>query len=292
MTTTSSKENLISLNSLCLSIRGKSHSFYSESTNDDREDAGIASPNCEFSSNVKAKQPLISYQTPNGQNGHGSTTKLVKVSILGNNNTSAVKQTPVTKNGKAPIDETKFKTEMCKNWSETGRCNYGSKCKFAHGRTELQDKSIPNKNRYKSRPCTSYHNAHFCSYGTRCLFAHRTTTLEEINSRYYYSKYINFPSLDDYNPKNARRLPFFAKLQEEISTTPDMAEKENTKKVASVKEDSTSTNDDMGRSAEESFDDDEETFTIFSNFAVGSEGFVLSPIKFWETITMALDEQE
>lgn len=34
-------------------------------------------------------------------------------------------------------DETKFKTEMCKNWSETGRCNYGNKCRFAHGKDEL-----------------------------------------------------------------------------------------------------------------------------------------------------------
>jgi hypothetical protein len=54
----------------------------------------------------------------------------------------------------------KFKTEMCKNWQETGKCNYGVKCKFAHGREDLVDKNfviMNNNNRYKSKKCNSYH---------------------------------------------------------------------------------------------------------------------------------------
>lgn len=55
------------------------------------------------------------------------------------------------------IDDTKFKTELCKNWVETGRCNYGRKCKFAHGKQELVEKQFTTKG-YKSKECNSYHN--------------------------------------------------------------------------------------------------------------------------------------
>ena len=33
-----------------------------------------------------------------------------------------------------------YKTELCKNYEETGKCNYGSKCEFAHGKNELKPK--------------------------------------------------------------------------------------------------------------------------------------------------------
>ena len=31
------------------------------------------------------------------------------------------------------INKTKYKTEMCKNFSEMGYCPYREKCQFAHG---------------------------------------------------------------------------------------------------------------------------------------------------------------
>lgn len=34
-------------------------------------------------------------------------------------------------------DEEKYKTELCKNFVSTGKCNYGKKCRFAHGKDEL-----------------------------------------------------------------------------------------------------------------------------------------------------------
>ena len=43
---------------------------------------------------------------------------------------------------KKVIDTTKYKTEMCKNWQSHGYCNYGKKCKFAHGGTELEKKQV------------------------------------------------------------------------------------------------------------------------------------------------------
>lgn len=34
---------------------------------------------------------------------------------------------------KKPINVGKYKTEMCKNYSEMGYCPYWEKCQFAHG---------------------------------------------------------------------------------------------------------------------------------------------------------------
>jgi len=35
----------------------------------------------------------------------------------------------------------KYKTEMCKNWELKGKCKFGNKCCFAHGRHELKLRS-------------------------------------------------------------------------------------------------------------------------------------------------------
>ena len=41
--------------------------------------------------------------------------------------------------GNGPIlDESKYKTELCKQYELNKTCRYGNKCKFAHGTDELQ----------------------------------------------------------------------------------------------------------------------------------------------------------
>ncbi len=58
---------------------------------------------------------------------------------------------------------------MCKNWEEIGKnilkrfyigkCNYGRKCQFAHGREEIMTNPTMYENfKYKSKMCKSYHN--------------------------------------------------------------------------------------------------------------------------------------
>lgn len=81
---------------------------------------------------------------------------------------------------KVTTDETKYKTELCKNFTETGHCPYGKKCKFAHGKHELNEKKVANKTRYKSKKCNSFHTQGYCPYGQRCLFAHEERTADEI----------------------------------------------------------------------------------------------------------------
>jgi hypothetical protein len=55
------------------------------------------------------------------------------------------------------------KTELCKNWSEKGlnniinigKCNYGKKCKFAHGKLDMVQKLEDNL-KYRSKYCKSF----------------------------------------------------------------------------------------------------------------------------------------
>lgn len=32
----------------------------------------------------------------------------------------------------------RYKTELCKSYTETGNCRYGAKCQFAHGKEEIR----------------------------------------------------------------------------------------------------------------------------------------------------------
>lgn len=115
---------------------------------------------------------------------------------------------------KAVTDDNKYKTELCKNWIEHGTCNYGKKCKFAHGRHELMEKAGASKSHYRCRKCHAFFTNNMCPYGVRCMFAHEQRTLAEINSEYYYSKFLLFPEfLECQSTANKRTLPVFESLK-------------------------------------------------------------------------------
>lgn len=65
----------------------------------------------------------------------------------------------------------KHKTELCKTFSELGYCNYGDKCRFAHGRQELVQ--LPVNKDLRKRKCNGYWGKGYCSYGVRCQFGHQ-----------------------------------------------------------------------------------------------------------------------
>jgi hypothetical protein len=77
----------------------------------------------------------------------------------------------------------KYKTELCRKWIENNNCPYEEKCRFAHGKVELQ-KYVPCKY-YKLKDCKSFHSHGFCNYGPRCMFRHHETKLEKIERTYY-----------------------------------------------------------------------------------------------------------
>ena len=65
----------------------------------------------------------------------------------------------------------KYKTEMCKNFMVTGKCEFMNSCSFAHGQDELQSKQHVHTN-YKTKKCKRYHQELCCPYGKRCQFLH------------------------------------------------------------------------------------------------------------------------
>lgn len=36
----------------------------------------------------------------------------------------------------------RYKTDFCKNWVKNGYCEYGLKCRFAHGVSDLQNQRL------------------------------------------------------------------------------------------------------------------------------------------------------
>lgn len=119
---------------------------------------------------------------------------------------------------KMMTDDTKYKTEMCKKWSETGQCPYGRKCKFAHGRHELNEKLLVNRSAYKSKKCAPFHTHLICPYGIRCMFAHEQRSVEELLITCEYRKFVSCPELlGSPSMCNKKRLPVFSSLVPEGS---------------------------------------------------------------------------
>ena len=81
-------------------------------------------------------------------------------------------------------NDPKYKTELCKKFQATGRCPYGFKCQFAHGKEELIVKH-QGKN-YKKRLCKTFYEKGYCPYGSRCNFKHCDKKFFKTNLSYYY----------------------------------------------------------------------------------------------------------
>lgn len=69
------------------------------------------------------------------------------------------------------------KTIPCRAWNDTGRCNYGNRCKFAHGDDDLrkvpeEPVKVFNNPRYRTAPCLKYRLLGHCPYGDRCSYIH------------------------------------------------------------------------------------------------------------------------
>ncbi|VDM06775.1 unnamed protein product [Wuchereria bancrofti] len=69
------------------------------------------------------------------------------------------------------------KTVPCQAWKDTGRCNYGKRCKFAHGPEELRpmpkaEVKIFSNPRYRTAFCIKYTTFGYCPYGDQCHFIH------------------------------------------------------------------------------------------------------------------------
>ncbi|XP_062275562.1 mRNA decay activator protein ZFP36L1-like [Scomber scombrus] len=79
----------------------------------------------------------------------------------------------------SPHISTRYKTELCRTFEESGVCKYGAKCQFAHGMDEMRGLSRHPK--YKTEPCRTFHTIGFCPYGARCHFIHNADEIQNGN---------------------------------------------------------------------------------------------------------------
>ena len=52
---------------------------------------------------------------------------------------------------------TRYKTELCRPFTETGKCKYGDKCQFSHGTKELR--ILIRHPKYKTEYCRTFHTS-------------------------------------------------------------------------------------------------------------------------------------
>jgi hypothetical protein len=70
-----------------------------------------------------------------------------------------------------------LKVELCRNFIENSYCQYGDRCCFAHGYTELSTAAIE---KLRTKPCRLFHEKSACKYGCRCNFQHQTKPLHSV----------------------------------------------------------------------------------------------------------------
>ena len=65
----------------------------------------------------------------------------------------------------------RYKTELCRTFSNTGMCKYLDKCWFAHGVSD--QRKVRRHPNYKTKLCRSYNYGEgYCPYGPRCHYIH------------------------------------------------------------------------------------------------------------------------
>jgi hypothetical protein len=112
-------------------------------------------------------------------NGNAAAAAAVAASILNANVMGGV--AGVNGNGNTKqINYSRYKTELCRQFTENGECKYSDKCQFAHGLAELKDVSRHPK--YKTDLCKTFHSKGFCPYGPRCHFLHEINEQGELIS--------------------------------------------------------------------------------------------------------------
>jgi hypothetical protein len=77
------------------------------------------------------------------------------------------------------FQESRYKTELCRHYEESGDCPHGQQCLYAHGQQEL----VPFRGRhrkFKTQLCKAFHCEGFCSFGPRCSYIHSKPNPEAI----------------------------------------------------------------------------------------------------------------
>ena len=102
----------------------------------------------------------------------------------------------------------RYKTALCKKFTENQSCPYGDKCQFAHGEQELRNfnghaqnmmyplgmgtKNQNNMLNYKIVKCKNWEKDKTCKYGAHCTFAHGEEELRNKADNMYLNPSIPY----------------------------------------------------------------------------------------------------
>ncbi|XP_028597682.2 mRNA decay activator protein ZFP36L2-B-like [Podarcis muralis] len=111
--------------------------------------------------------PAWPLQQPWGRDSELPPTSLQRIPFRADRSTSLIEGCC---RGDTKPPSSRYKTELCRTFEESGVCKYGAKCQFAHGVAELRGLSRHPK--YKTEPCRTFHTSGICPYGARCHFIH------------------------------------------------------------------------------------------------------------------------
>ena len=108
-------------------------------------------------------------------------------------------------------NDPKYKTELCKSFMENHFCQYGNKCRYAHGKDDLVIKEKINN--YKRKLCKSFFKEGFCTYGIRWkskgIIRKRLKVFEEItNNENFLSESTISSSIDD-SPNHKKDISYY-----------------------------------------------------------------------------------
>ena len=87
---------------------------------------------------------------------------------------------PPTNN--AMYHPSRYKIELCFQFMETGYCQFGDRCLYAHGKFELRPCTYRHQ-KFKTQLCKAFHEDGFCSFGNRCSFIHTQPNLDGLLKR-------------------------------------------------------------------------------------------------------------
>ena len=91
-----------------------------------------------------------------------------------------LKQSPKSLSSLRSELQVKYKTELCRNW-QSGFCEFGDKCFFAHSLEEIRDK-VQLSFGLKQMKCKSFFELGYCLVGSKCQYSHKDVFPETAES--------------------------------------------------------------------------------------------------------------
>ncbi|CAD5207609.1 unnamed protein product [Bursaphelenchus okinawaensis] len=85
-----------------------------------------------------------------------------------------------------------YKTQFCRAYKESGFCQYGKSCRFAHGDKELRIQEIQLHPKYKTEHCRNFQMKGHCHYGVNCQFIHEESREEIEVSRFHLVSKVSY----------------------------------------------------------------------------------------------------